>query len=139
MIDKYTLYKEISAYLFEKLNTKAREKGMIEIASIENGMTASLSSASAMPCMLLAIPSRNLIDHYFTRYTINLGIAFDSPDITVAEDVGSKWEDILEETLTEDCHLGGAVVNIIPGITIDGIPLSGLYVVYCEFEADVQR
>ena len=139
MKSKSEIYSGLSDYIVKRLNDMALKKGLSPIVSRISGMTSTLSTAERLPCLLLAIDSREIKDVYFTDFKISLGISFTSTSPNDSEKTGDEWEDILEELFRDDCTLGGNVLEIGHDISIEGIALSGMYVVYCEFSAEVER
>ena len=139
MKSKSEIYAGLSNYIVKRLNDMALRKGLSPIVNLISGMTSTLSTAERLPCLLLAIDSREIKDVYCTDFKRSLEISFTSTSQKKKKKTGDEWEDILEELFRSDCTLGNNVLEIGHDITIEGIALSGMYVVYCEFTAEVER
>lgn len=140
MLDpKSELVARLSKYFIKRLNEMALCRALSPILCCINGATTSLTAAERMPCLLLAVTSREIKDPYFTEFNVSLGISFTVTSPEDGEKTGDAWEDILEELLRVDCTLGGNVFDAGHDISIEGVALSGVYVVYCEFTVEVER
>lgn len=121
----------------EKLNGMDPSPEMQDIASWSTGFRGVLAGLEEYPGCLLLVGGRTLDDCYTTSFTLSIGIAVTSDDPGRLEMLGGLWEDILEDTIRSDWHLGGACLDIAPGMQIRSDCTSGVYVIEADLTCQV--
>ena len=99
-----------------------------------NGVTAGLT---AYPGCLILVNNRTLVDAYTTSYSMVIGIGLTADDPDYLERIGRYWEDILEDSIRADWHLGGAVLDTDIGVRFESDCTSNVYVIQAQLTCQV--
>lgn len=111
---------------------------LVQIASFEKGYRDVLTGLRAYPGLIVINRGRKSIDSYFATYRLLIGIAVKSEHADYLQRLGEAYEDILEDALLADPTLGGICIDS-NGLDIANDCASGVYVISCSLEADVDR
>lgn len=109
------------------VNEKDKDIQLQDIALWLTGYDATLMNLSAYPACIVLVDGRQLIDPYTTAYNLAIGIGLTADDPVYLERMGRYWEDILEDTIRSDWHLGGACLDTDLHISFNAMCVSNVY------------
>ena len=119
------------------INEKDKDIHLQDIALWQSGFNGVTAGLTAYPGCLILVNSRTLVDAYTTSYSLVVGIGVTADDPDYLERLGRYWEDILEDTIRSDWHLGGAVLDTDIGVKFESDCTSNVYVIQAELTCQV--
>lgn len=132
-----TLLDTAKAYLQEQFTALSQAAGVKDIRLWQSGYTAVLNNSIDYPtCILTLGPTP--IQPYMSTYKFVIGVAVNADVESDLEDLGYVWEDIIEEAIRNDYHLGGAVLDS-NNIEINRAIVSGIYIIEASMDCTLVR
>lgn len=106
------------------------------IALWQSGFTGVLSGLQTYPGAILLVQRRSISDSFTTSFSCVLGIGLSADDPNYLEEMGNAWEDILEESIRADYHLGESVLDTNE-ISIESSCTGNVYVIQMAFTVQI--
>lgn len=115
----------------------ATERILDDIALWDTGFDGVANGLTHYPGCLLLVDRRRLVDSYFSSFSLMIGIALTGDDLELLQKQGHLWEDILEDTIRSDWHLGGSCIDATEGKDMFSDCVSGVYMISITLECTV--
>lgn len=132
-----TYLKKAFSERVEKINELDTDIKLQDIVLWQSGFNGVTAGLTAYPGCLILVNSRTLVDAYTTSYSLVIGIGVTADDPDYLERIGRYWEDILEDSIRSDWHLGGAALDTAEGVKFESDCTSNVYVIQAELSCDV--
>ena len=120
-----------------EINEKDPEIHLSDIALWQYGYSGVLSGLSHYPGCIVMVNGRTLVDPYTTAFSLVIGIGLTADDPSYLDRIGQYWEDILEDTIRSDWHLGGACLDTDIGIQFNTDNVSNVYLIQAQLTCQV--
>lgn len=108
-----------------------------DIAGWYSGFDGVLSGLQHYPGCIVLVNGKTLLDAYTTQFTVVVGIGLAADDMSYLERMGRIYEDILEDCIRSDWHLGGAALDTELGTQFDMDCVSGVYLIQAQLKCQV--
>ena len=119
------------------INERDKDIHLQDIALWQSGFNGITAGLTAYPGCLILVNKRTLQDAYTTVFSLVIGIGLSADDPDYLERIGRYWEDILEDSIRSDWHLGGAALDTAEGVKFESDCTSNVYVIQAELSCDV--
>lgn len=116
-----------------ELNQNTPDLKMQDIALWSSGYSGVTAGLSAYPGCLILVNGRTLLDAFTTQFSVVIGLGITSDDPERLELLGGLWEDILEDAIRSDWHLGGACLDTDMGIAFQTDCVNNVYLIQAAF------
>lgn len=120
----------------EKINRDNPEINLADINSWQSGYGGVAAGLSVYPGCLLLINGKTFSDIYTTTFNVVIGIGLTADDPEYLETIGHIWEDILEDSVRSDWHLGESCIDS-NNAQLKSDCTSNVYVIQMEIQCDV--
>ena len=121
----------------DDINSKDKDIHLPDIALWQSGYSGVLSGLSHYPGCIVLVNGRTLIDPYTTSYSVVIGIGLTADEPGYLERIGRYYEDILEDAIRSDWHLGGACLDTDSGVMIDADCVNNVYLIQATLTCQV--
>lgn len=132
----------VTAYLKESFTKRVDEINRTEhvlddIALWQSGFDGIAAGLTHYPGCLLLIDRRTLSDVHFSTFELLIMMGIAGDDDVVLQKQGHLWEDILEDTVRSDWHLGASCLDVAVGSEIISNCTSGIYTITLSLSCEV--
>lgn len=119
------------------INGKDEDINLTDIALWQIGYSGALSGLSHYPGCIVLVNGRTLLDPYTTAFSLVIGIGLTADDPEYLERIGHCWEDILEDSIRSDWHLGGAALDTDLNVEFGSDNVSNVYLIQARMTCQV--
>lgn len=108
-----------------------------DIAGWSTGYDGVLAGLQHYPGCIILVNRRTLVDCWTTAFSVVVGIGLTADEPAWLERMGRAYEDILEDCIRSDWHLGGAALDTDLGIQMDSDCTSNVYLIQATMTCEV--
>lgn len=134
--EKQALTSALITYFQTYFTAKATQYSLEDIKGWQSSYPELISGMDIFPACQLAVTDRRCSDGYFTEYTCTLKIGLIGDESTSLYQTGSCWEEIVEGAIRDDWTLGGTVVQVHEGFSVQPYFNGNFYGIECDFTVD---
>ena len=119
------------------INEKDHGISLPDIALWQTGYNGVLAGLSHYPGCIVLVNGRTLTDPYTTTFSVVVGIGLTADDPDYLERIGRAYEDILEDCIRSDWHLGGAALDTDIGVQFQSDNVNNVYLIQAQLTCQV--